>query len=609
MIKVVSILSLVFISFLVHAQNFSADKELYNKGKSLYRDGRYDSAMDVLHPLTQKTGNPLAPYAGYYYALAAYKKGFAYVALDMASYIMINYPNWKQIDELRIWLVKFYLKDKNFAKAYEVTGNISDQKIKSLSESIYLDKLDSLYDYNELVELHRRNQDNILIARCLADRIIQQPAILQNVKLLDTLVTRFDFDRKKYRTDIVKEGRKKAEYKIAVLFPFMADDIVPGQSGKANQFIYDIYEGIQIGSEQLRNEGIRLKIVAYDTKRSTAETRKLISSGELDGYDMIIGPLYSGPVKLISDFSYNHQMMVFNPLSTNSEITVNNPFAMLFYPTIERQATAAARYAEKTYTANKNYFVFYGNNTRDSINAATYESILQSDSFNLNLSHCMVDNDMVNIYKVLTDKIKLKDLNLSPEDSLEFISHYTIDTAAITEAGKKIEDHEVFIIHPDSVGHVYGASSNSLIATNIVSGVETRGDHTAVIGNEDWINVQQLSLEQLNRLNVVLTAPGYIYMDNQHIAQVNKLIINKIHAPPDKYHYLGFEMISYIGHMFNKYGSPFINGLKREGYTKGLIFYGFDYSHGNDNNLVPMIKFIHNNFTIVNDPETIIESR
>ena len=607
MIKIISIIFLLFVSCIVQAQNLSAEKEIYNRGKNLYREGRYDSAMDVLHPLTEKTGDPLAPYAGYYYSLAAYRKGFAYVALDMANYIMINYPGWKQIDELRIWLVKFYLKDKNYSKAYEVAGNISDNKIRKLAESIYLDKVDSLSDYNDLVNLHRQYSDNKLIARCLADRIIQKPAILQNVKLLDSLVTQFNFDRNVYKTDIVKEGRKKPEYDIAVLFPFMADDIVPGQSGKSNQFIYDMYEGILIGSEQLRNEGIRLKIVAFDTKRSSAETRKLIDSGELNGYDMIIGPLYSGPVKLVSDFSYNHQMMVFNPLSTNSEITVNNPFALLFKPTIERQATAAARYAVKAFTGNKNYFLFYGNSTRDSINAVTYASILQADSFNLDYNHCLVDNDTVNIYKVLTNKIKLKDLHLSHEDSLEFISHYSIDTVAISKAGKKIEDHEVFIMHPDSIGHIYGASSNSLIATSIISGVETRGDHTAIIGNEDWIDVQQLSLEQLNRLDVVLTAPGYIDIDNPNISQINKLIINKIHEPPDKYHYLGYEMISYIGHMFKKYGSPFINGFKKEGYTKGLIFYGFDYSNGNDNNLVPMIKLINNNFTIVNDPETVIE--
>jgi hypothetical protein len=607
MIKTILFFSLLVISLTPYAQNVSADEEAYIKGKNLYKSGQFDAAMDALHPLTDKIGNPIAPYAGYYYALAAYRKGFEYIALDMANYIVINYPKWNKVDELRIWLEKFYLVDKNYAKAFEVVGKISDPGIRQLSESMFITRIDSLSDYSNLVDLHEKYPNNNLIARCLADRIIQQPVIIQDTKLLDSLVTQFNFDRKIYKTNIVKEGRKKAQYNIAILFPFMVDDIIPGQSGKSNQFIYDMYEGILIGSEQLRKEGIRLNIVAYDTYKSSAQTQKLIDSGELNGYDMIIGPLYSGPVKLISDFSYNHQMMVFNPLSTNSEITVNNPFTLLFMPTVERQATAAARYAGQALTSNKNYFIFYGNNSRDSLSAAIYESILQKDSFNLNFSHRITDTDTVNIYKLLTDKVKLKDLHLSQEDSLEFISHYDIDTTAISEAGKKIEDHEVFITHPDSIGHIYGASSNSLIATSIISGVETRGDHMSIIGNEDWIDVQQLSLDQLKRLDIVLTAPGYINIDNPSISQVNNLIIKNVHEPPDKYHYLGYEMISYIGHMFYKYGSPFINGLKKEGYTKGIIYYGFDYSNGNDNNLVPMIKFIDNNFSIVNNPETDFE--
>lgn len=593
------------ISVAGHAQSFSADEAVLKKGEYLFKIHDYDSAMDVLHPLTEKTGNPAAPYAGYYYALSAYENGFEYLALEMANYVVINYPAWDHINELRLWLVKFYMEDKNYPRARESVEAVTSDKLRKLAESIYMNKIDSIEDYNDLVDLYEKYPDNKLIARVLADRIIRLPVILRDNILLDKLVNEFNFDKKKYNTRLDLKGRKKMQYNVAVLFPFMADDIVPGQSGRSNQFIYDIYEGLLIGAENLlRKEDINLKITAFDTRRSANVTRNLISSGELNGYDLIIGPLYPGPVHLISDFSYNHQIMIFNPLSTNSEIIRNDPFALLFRPSIERQSTAAARYASRKFALNKNYFLFYGNNSKDSINAYLYASILNKDSFNINFAHRLIPDDTLDIYKVLTRKIKLKDLQLSEEDSLELISHYKIDTAAISAAGKKIEEHEIFVMHPDSIGHIYGASSNTLIATSIISGVETRGDHTWIIGNEDWLDIQQLSLDQLDRLNIVLTAPGYINFENPYIDEVNDMIIDKTHAPPDKYHYLGFELISYIGHMFDKYGSPFINGLKEEGFHKGLIFYGFDYTNGQDNNLVPIIEFIDNDFRIVNDPET-----
>ncbi len=598
----------LLISATVYAQSGSGDKEAYEKGKSLFNEGNYSAAMDALHPVADKLESPYAPYAGYYYSLAAYKKGFLYIATGMASFVNINFPQWKNLDDLRLWMVKFYLEDNNYPKALNTLESISNEEIKKNSESLYLARIDSIKEYNDVLTLYNEYPDNGLIARNLADRIIRKPAVLRNVKLLDTLVTKFNLNRNIYRTNINVEGVKKNQYRVAVLFPFMANNVIPGQSGKSNQFVYDMYEGMKIGNEQLKNSGVNLKIDAYDTKRSGVETQKLIDSGELDQYDMIIGPLYSEPVRLISGYSYSHQIMVFNPLSTNSEITSNNPFAMLFKPSIERQATAAALYADQKLKGNKNYFVFYGNNSRDSINASTFESILNADSFNLNYDHRMVSNDTIDAYKILTNKIKLKDLHLSLKDSLKLLSHYSIDTAAITAAGKKIEDHEIFIMYPDSIGLIYGASSNSLIATSIISGVETRGDNIAVIGNDDWLAIQQLSLDQLKRLNILLTSSGYIDANNPNIEEINNLIIAETHAPPTVNEYLGYEIITYIGHMFKKYGSPFINDLDKEGFYKGVLYYGLDYSSGRDNNLVPILDFIDNNFKIVNDPETKIIS-
>ncbi len=157
-------------------------------------------------------------------------------------------------------------------------------------------------------------------------------------------------------------------------------------------------------------------------------------------------------------------------------------------------------------------------------------------------------------------------------------------------------------MRPDSIGHVFGASANQLIATSIISGVETRADNTYIVGNEDWLDIRQLSLEQLDRLNIILTAPGYIDDGNPNLERINDLIIDSTHAPPNKYHYLGYEIISYLGHMLSKYGSPFLGGLKIEGFYPGLIYYGFDYSEGRDNNLVPIIQFVGNDFVIINNP-------
>ena len=587
-----------------YSQSHSTDQEILERGKSLYNQRLYDSSMSVLHPLSHKNGNALTPYAGFYYMLSAYKKGFSYLAMDMGNRILINYPKWNNLNEVKLWMIKFYLYDKNYSRALSTVESVSGNELKKMAEALYLNAIDSIPDFNDVVSLYQANQDNELIARNLADRIIRKPLLLRDMDLLKQLVQKFNFDKNIYRTDLKPEGVKKERYKVAVLLPFMEEDIIPGVSEKNNQFVYDMYEGIIIGNEQLKLAGINLDIVAYDTKKSGVETRKLIQSDELNGVDIMIGPLYSDEVRSISEFSKEKQIMVCNPLSTNSEIIKNNPYTILFKPTTERQSRAAAYYAADHFKTNKNYFLFYGDNPRDSISAFTFRSILQTDSFNLNFQHRVSSEDTADIYTLLTLKVKLKDLKLPYEDSLRLLSHYSIDTAALRIANKKVEEQEIFVMVPDSIGFVYGASSNQLIATNIISGVETRSDHTAIIGNEDWLDVSQLSPEQFDRLNIVLAAPGFIDTDNPEREKINNLIIAKIHATPDKYHYLGYEMITYIGTMLNKYGSPFLAGLKKEGFYKGKIFYGFDYSNGQDNNIVPVIRSVGDKFIIVNSPET-----
>jgi hypothetical protein len=593
---------LLFFSFVGYPQVVNSEKDILANGKTLFAGGRYDQSMEVLHPLTLKLLSPYAPYACFYYMLSSYRKDFRYVALEMINYLIVNFPKWKDLDEARLWQVKIYSEDKNFSAAYQSLLSVKSNEIRKMAENLFLDQINEIKDYVDLVKLYNLNAENPLIGRVLADRILSGPVFSRDNDLLKEVIIRAGLDKNRYKYDEMISGTKKEHYKIAVLFPFLVKDLIPGKSNRSNQFVYDIYQGILLANQQLSKEKINLDVIAYDVSKSAEETRRIINSGELNGVDVIIGPLYSDPVQVISDFSNREQIMVINPLSTNSDIIKNNPYSLLFKPSTERQAVAAADYARLNLTANKNYMVFYGKNSRDSLSALTYLSELKNDSFNLNLIHHISPKDTFDLYKTLTKKIKIKDLNLNTEDSAKLLSHYVIDLKAIEEAGKKVEDQELLIIYPDSIGHVFGASSNELIATSIISGVETRADHTYIIGNEDWLEIKQLSLDQLDRLNIILTAPGFVDINNPNLEAINNFIISNFHSAPNKYDYLGYEILMYLGHMLGKYGSPFVFGLKNEGFYKGKIYYGINYSDGRDNNIVPIIEFIDGNFKVVNNP-------
>jgi hypothetical protein len=156
------------------------------------------------------------------------------------------------------------------------------------------------------------------------------------------------------------------------------------------------------------------------------------------------------------------------------------------------------------------------------------------------------------------------------------------------------------VIEPDSIGHVYVASSKELLGSESISGVETRGDTILIIGNDDWLNFKSISLDQYNRMDIALVAPSFVDNNKPDVDMVNEAIMSITHSPPTRYHYIGYELLYFTGHMLDKYGNLFQHGLKDEGLVSGKIFPGFNYTESNDNSVVPIIEFIVDEFMITN---------
>jgi hypothetical protein len=431
-----------------------------------------------------------------------------------------------------------------------------------------------------------------------------QPILNQDRDLLREIVQKFNLSRDKY--DIIDEisSTKKQEYNVAVLFPFMLSDIVPNQVKRSNEFILDMYEGMKVARDDLRKKGIRLNLYAFDTKMDSITTRKIVQSGQLNGMDLIIGPLYPEPVGIISEFSFKNRINMFNPLSTNSSLITNNPFCFLMKPSTERQSMEAGKYVRQN-LENPNGLIFYEKSERDSIMAYNFKKEIKKDSFNIVMVKEIRSPDSVNVYNFLTLKINFDNLAYTREDSLRIIERYGLggtieEYQAQLERGNRPRPLEVFMIAPDSLGYIFIASNSELIAANTISGVETRGDHIMILGNENWLDFKSLSLEQLEMLNIVLIAPSYVPRDNPHLGTINTKIIESFHKIPNKYHYTGYELVHFTGEMLHSYGVYFQTGLQKIGKYPGVIFEGFDYTEGNDNAVVPLIRFEDTEFKIVN---------
>jgi len=589
----------IFLLFAVHPILGQDDvfEQQYEEGKKYFETGRYNLAMDTFKPLTFETNKTfLAPYSAYFYALSAYKGGFNYLSKDMFIQLLDRFPKWEKNDEVRLWLGKIFYEEESYLEALKILNQIENEELILSSDNLSKSILSSQVEYDKLLRLYELLPGEPNLGEILADKIVVLPFIQQDHELLKRIVEEANLDPEKYSLLHSRPTVMKDSYNIAVLLPFMYEDIIPNRVRRNNQFILDLYQGILCAADDLEEEGVKVNVFAYDTRRNKDTTALILDSEEMIGIDVMIGPLYPEAVNLCSEYSFKHGINMFNPLSTNSLLIQNNPYSFLYYPVLERQAQAAAEFISQK-VDNKNTFIFYGRSSRDSILAYNYKAQIEKDSFDINIMQKITGLDTISIFNILTQKWSIKDtMEIESYDSLMA----TIDEDSTLQT-------EFFYIEPDSIGHIFVASNRELLGSSAISGVETLGDTILIVGNEDWLNFKSVSLDQYDRMDIALVAPTFLDIDNPNLSLINKSLTVRTNSPPTRYNYIGYELLSFVGRMMYKHGTMFQYGLGKEGFLSGRIYPGFNYENSNDNSFVPIIEFVDDEFTITNS--TIFESQ
>ena len=97
----------------------------------------------------------------------------------------------------------------------------------------------------------------------------------------------------------------------------------------------EAYEGILIAVDSLRSLGLKVELDVYDTGADTSEIKRLISSGRLNDLDLIIGPVYSGNLGLISSWAAEDSIPVVSPVPLRDQnILDNRPTLFRVYPSV-----------------------------------------------------------------------------------------------------------------------------------------------------------------------------------------------------------------------------------------------------------------------------------
>lgn len=564
------IVQILGVSALMAQTNSNAPQSLeaqYKKGKSLYEQGKYAEAIQTLRPLSRAEGNPYAPYASFFFALSALEQGDYDLARNMLKQIQTKFPQWDKLEQVKYWLTNTYFRQGNYDQAMQIAHAISEsnsisketkQDVLTMKE-YYLSKTTEDSLLQALLETYPEDK---MIAENLVNLISKSFYDTNKQLLLDSLVKAYNLDLAELGVLSQEASIKKQAYNVAVMLPFLYDKLSLENRQQGNQFVLDLYQGMKMAAEDLNNEGIDIRLHAYDTQKSYEETMKLLDKDELKNADVIIGPLYPGPFRAVAKFSEENQVYMFNPLSNNPQAIGENPYSYLIQPSIITEAKVAAQFVLDSLATNK-VLIITGNSKEDSLR---FNSFIE---------------------------------NYQKEDSntVEVIQRTNFNRESMDEM---VDTLKVLADSADSVA-IYVASDDELLISNFVSTVVMSGVDAPIIGNETWLKIRNISVDQLNELNVYLLNPGFTDFDNEKFNSFVARYRQEKYDVPNKYVLTGYDMVYYIGQMLNKYGIYFQEFYTEDQEIPSLFYSGYSYYKANDNQEIPIIKFDENDLIVVKE--------
>lgn len=166
-----------------------------------------------------------------------------------------------------------------------------------------------------------------------------------------------------------KEFTEKTPAKIALLLPFYLtenDTIQARKLEEEPEKVYErseiglaFYEGFLIAVDTLSQSGKKVDVTVIDTENRPWKIQQLIKQGELDDYDLIVGPLYGKVFNEAAKHAYNKCIPIVSPTLKSSGTFDSNDFAMRMIPSEESMIAELGVHLSQS-DSTQNIIVHYG---------------------------------------------------------------------------------------------------------------------------------------------------------------------------------------------------------------------------------------------------------
>jgi len=541
----------------------------YQSAKNLLNAGKYEPAGILFQEVYINPKNyDLRGNALFYKAIAEMKAGNGINAKLYIERLLSEFPAFESKDEALYLLAETQFKNKDIENALKTLDLIKNGAMSADVKGMkgaYLGEA-SLPTLRNVWQ--KRDKDTFL-AQMIVDKIAVQSIDENEITFMESLIKDLRLE-KPATMRFEKKIFTKAVYKIAVLLPFELEKLKNRDSTMLSRASVGLYQGMRIAQNELDTlKGAKVHLYAYEMgKFDNNKLLNLIKNKEFEDIDAFIGPLFDTLHRAIADILPKQKSILINPILTDAKMLVNSR-TFLFESTIETQAKKTVAFLQTQQGDNKNIVVLYDDLKK-----------------NKNLATLVKQQAEAMGFKVL---------------AFEEVS--ASDLSPIKTILQKYNRYEM--------GSMFVASTSNLVAEELVEQLQTEKYEIPVVVPEAWLRIQTIDYEVYEKLKVHILYPDFLDTDAETAPKtlaLKKAYANLTHheLPNNNvYPFVGYEMVHHLVKLWQEAGTQtdFSKTLNKLQAYEGKTGEWLDYADKQDNQFVPILKFVKGELVLANKPK------
>lgn len=575
------LLLFLFATLPTMAQKTQEFEAAFLNGKSLIKKKNFAEAQKTLKLTTlEHPNNRYNSYGTYLFAYAAHQTNNNVIARKSLLHLTQKYPDWNKIDEVYYLLANIDFESKKPSQALNFLAKINNSNFDADAKTLKQHFLPEM-DLEQLQVLNQKYVEDSTVVKILLAKALSVPEGEQNKELIQKIETQYGLAAPKKEAQSVF----KQSYNVAVMLPFLTDQINLASGKQANQHILDIYNGMRIAEQELNAQNIPINLLAFDTEKSPLKLRSILSEPSMQNIDLILGPLYPNLSVEAVEFAEQNNINVASPLVHPSllagkidELEQKNNFH-LFQSTYYTQAACAANFIADSLT-ELNAYIIYGVKEKDSIMAHQYREAIEAKGGKITVFKRVPNKKSYQAIQKILLGIAPKPTKIEFEDRAKTIV--------------KIRKERKY--------HIFACTSEPAIGAAILGALEIGQVDVPLIISDEWFGFSTVTPEQFENRSIYILYPDYVDRHSELTQGFTQKIVAKTSFIPIKdYTFLGYESLHFFAKMLNQYGTRFDLNKEFNEFKEGKLMFGkrFDPKF-RDNQYVPILKMKNGSLELAN---------